>query len=222
MSELFLEQKPSWMYQDPAHYSAPYATSLIGAKVAKSLITLKNSKIDKLAATQKKLMKSSRFSNIDSIYISADKLESSTSGPVENKNANNNLMQFDYLRMHPNSKLNLNADMFPLALFVRSDSNHNAFEMNLVTESGLSVNASIGSRHLDTNGHRFIYTSIPLPLLWGQKLITSFSPTAFTLAILPECQPAENTASFDCFYPGSKDSREHYLDLIGILFVVQK
>lgn len=219
MSELFLGDKPSWMYEDSLHYSRPYATSMIGAQVAKHLISLKNTN-NKLSDIYIKLIKSTHFSNVEMVYFAAHKFENFIDGKFKKKNSANKLMKLDYLRMYQASNLTLDIGMFPLVLFIKSDCNHAAIKINLLINNKI-FDSLVISRHAAVDNKNFVYAAIPLPFLWGQKLVTSFLSSVMTLTVPVECEITENTVRFDGFEIEPTKVTEQYLDLIGILFVLE-
>lgn len=220
MSELFLGKTPAWMYRDQAHYATPHATSIIGAVIAQRLLGLRAEGADRLNATCAKLMAQSPFSNVELVYVPALNLEQFATGRVEKGHSGNRLMHLDYLRMHPGSRLELHTEMFPLAIYLKSDASHDMVSLAISSPAGLSQSVHFGTRHADTDSYGFIYSSIPLPLLWGNTLLAPFGASAFALAVPEQHQAAGEAINFDCFGTGHPSAADHYLDLVSVLFVV--
>lgn len=219
MAALFMEQAPDWLYRDEAHYDAPQATSIIGSLVARRLLELVAQRAETVAQTCARMLATSPHAALNLMYVPAVNLQQFTSGPVRAERAENRLMRVDYLRMLPGSRLELRSAMFPLALFVKSDAAHDTLQLDLSTEAGLSFSARVATRHADTEAFSFIYSSIPLPLLWGDTLVTPFG--ASTLAVgVPE-QGGAAQVGFDCYAGGKPGAPERHLDLVGVLLLVQ-
>lgn len=219
MSALFLGRAPDWMYRDAAHYDTPHATAIIGALVAQRLLALKAQGAETLAATAARLQQVSPFARTEVIYIPALNLQQFTSGPVQPGRVANRLMHVNFLRLLPGGRLDLRSEMFPLALFIKSDPQHDALQLTLSTDAGLNVDTRVCTRHLDTESYDFIYSSIPLPLLWSQSLLTPFIPSMLSVSVPP--QAGGTQVGFDCFAPGKPDAAERYLDLVGVLLLAQ-
>jgi hypothetical protein len=219
MSALFMEQMPDWMYRDEAHYDAPHATSIIGALVARRLLELVAQKAEHVAQVCARMQATSPFATLDLMYVPAVNLQQFVTGPAQPAHAENRLMRVDYLRMLPGSRLELRSAMFPLALFLKSDACHDALQLDLGTEAGLSFSARVATRHADTEAFSFIYSSIPLPLLWSETLVTPFGPSTLAVGVPPQAGGAQ--VGFDCYAGGKPGAPERYLDLVGILLLVQ-
>lgn len=220
MSALFLGRPPEWMYRDAAHYDTPHATSIIGALVAQRLLTLKAHNAEPLSATLARLLPVSPFAKTEAMYIPALNLQQFTSGPVEPGHVSNRLMQLDYLRMLPGSRLDLNSAMFPLAIFLKSDPQHDALQLELDTPEGLSINTRVVTRHADTETLSFIYSSIPLPLLWSHSLLMHYGASKLGVSVPVEAGGGQT--GFDCYAPGLPGLAERRLDLVGLLMLVQQ
>ncbi|MES2741364.1 MAG: SGNH/GDSL hydrolase family protein [Pseudomonadota bacterium] len=219
LSELFLDRQPDWLYSDQAHYAAPQATDLVGAMVARRLLTVAGSGPEPLSATCARLLATSPFAAIELAYVPAVNLRQFTSGPVDTGHAGNRLMQLDYLRLHPGARLHLRTEMFPLALFVKSDANHDRIALRLREGEAAPRAGQVGVRHTDTDSFSFIYSSIPLPLLWQPTLVRPFGASELELTV-PARGDAPPPACFDCFGAGRAGAADPYLDLISVLFVV--
>ncbi len=219
LSELFLGRKPDWLYADQAHYAAPQATDLVGAEVARRLLALAEGGAPRLDATRERLLATSPHAGVELAYVPAVNLRQFTSGPVELGHAGNRLMRLDYLRLHPGGRLHLRTEMFPLALFVKSDAHHDRVTLRLSEGDAPARAGQIATRHADTDSFSFIYSSIPLPLLWEQTLVRPFGASDLELAVPPAGQTAA-VAGFDCFGAGRAGTDPTYLDLISVLFVV--
>jgi hypothetical protein len=220
MSSLFLGRAPDWMYRDAAHYDTPHATSIIGALVAQRLLTLKAQNAEPLATTLARLQTVSPFAKTEVMYIPAVNMQQFLSGPVEPGHIANRLMQLDYVRMLPGSRLDLNSAMFPLALFLKSDPHHDALQLELSTPEGLSVNTRVATRHADTETLPFIYSSIPLPLLWSHSLLMHYGASQLAVSVPQDAGGAQT--GFDCYGPGLPGSAQRHLDFIGLLMLVQQ
>jgi hypothetical protein len=212
MSALFLGRAPD--------YDAPHATAIIGALVARHLLTLKAQGAEPLSATAARLQTVSPFARLQALYIPALNLQQFSSGPVQPGRVANRLMQLDYLRMLPGSRLDLNSEMFPLALFLKSDPQHDALQLELSAADGLAFNGRVATRHADTETLPFIYSSIPLPLLWSHSLLMRYGPSRLGVSVPVEAGGAQ--VGFDCYAGGKPDAAERHLDLIGILMLVQQ
>jgi len=219
MAALFMERLPDWLYRDEAHYDAPQATSIIGALLARRLLELVAQRVENVAQTCARMQATSPYATLNLMYVPAVNLQQFTSGPVQAARVENRLMRVDYLRMLPGSRLELRSAMFPLALFLKSDAAHDALQLDLATEAGLSFSARVATRHADTEAYGFIYSSIPLPLLWGDTLVAPFGPS--TLAVGVPAQAGAAQVGFDCYAGGKPGAPERYLDLVGILLLVQ-
>ena len=219
MSALFLGRAPDWMYRDEAHYSAPHATSIIGALVARRLLELVAARAEPVSAVCQRMLADSPYAKTELIYVPAVNLQQFTSGPVQVSHVVNRLMRVDFLHMLPGSELTLRSEMFPLALFIKSDRHHDALQLGLRTPEGLHIDTRVATRHLDTDSYSFIYSSIPLPLLWSQSLLTPFSASTLTVGVPHEAGGAR--VGFDCFAPGAPGATDRYLDLAGVLLLAQ-
>lgn len=221
LSCTFLGKKPAWLYKDAAHYSAPHATSLIGAFIAKRLLDLEGEGAQPLSMTLASLALIGGNRKYEIFYIPAVNLVSHITGKVAITHIANRLMILSFLRMHPGSKLYIKSEMFPLALYLKSDPQHGFARLTTSSESGLNGTLSFPTRHADTSVLPFIYTSIPVPLLFGQSLRQEFGPSHFELAVEKRGAGAASVSMFDCFVDDRRDGPENYLDLIGILFAVE-
>ena len=220
MSALFLGRAPEWMYRDAAHYDTPHATSIIGALVAQRLLTLKAQNAEPLSSTLARLQALSPFAKTEAMYIPALNLQQFTSGPVEPGHIANRLMQLDYLRMLPGSRLELNSEMFPLALFLKSDPHHDTLQLELSTPEGFAIDTRVVTRHADTETLPFIYSSIPLPLLWSHSLVMHYG--ASRLGVSVPLDAGGGQTGFDCYAPGLPNAPQRHLDFIGLLMLVQQ
>jgi lysophospholipase L1-like esterase len=220
MSGLFLGRAPAWMYRDAAHYDTPHATSIIGALVAQRLLTLKAQNAEPLASTLARLDVLSPFAKTEVMYIPALNLRQFVSGPAEPGRIANRLMTLDYLRMLPGSRLDLHSEMFPLAVFLKSDPHHDALQLELSTADGLAINTRVATRHADTETLPFIYSSIPLPLLWSHSLVMRYGASRLGVSVPLEAGGAQT--GFDCYAPGLPQAPQRHLDLVGLLMLAQK
>ncbi|TFW31094.1 SGNH/GDSL hydrolase family protein [Duganella callida] len=221
MSALFLGRAPDWMYRDPAHYETPQATSIIGALVAQRLLALKlHGGAEPLSETAARLQSLSPFAKTEVMYVPALNLQQFTQGPVTPGHVGNRLMQLDYLRMLPGSRLDLHSEMFPLALFLKSDPHHDNFQLDLTTPEGLAIHTRVVTRHADTETLPFIYSSIPLPLLWSHSLLMHYGASQLGLSVPLDAGGAQS--GFDCYAPGLPGAPERHLDLVGLLLLVQQ
>lgn len=217
LADLFLDQPPAWLYGDEAHYAAPWATALIGCEIARRLTALLDTAAP-LAAAWARMQALSPHGALEMIYVPAAGLAQFAAGPAALQQDGNRLMQLTYLRMAAGSTLAVRTEMFPLALYLKSDARHASVRLTLESV-GLSGSVVTGTRHADTATLRFICTNLPVPLLFGQALAVPFGASAFEIAVpaAPETGAATN---FDCFgaAPGQPD--QHF-DLCGILFVTR-
>jgi hypothetical protein len=226
LSSLFLQFAPDWLYSDSAHYAVPQASSIVGALVAQQLLVLLSRRghgdgggAAPVSAVWQRLHARSPFAGVEMVYVPALALQPYTSGPVQAGHAANRLMQLDYLRMQPGSRLELNSAMYPLAVFLKADAQHDALQLDLQGADGSAHALRVATRHIDTDGRNFIHTNIPLPLLWGATLAVPFVPTRLVLSVPPEAGGAQ--AAFDCFGAGLPQASGRYLDLTGILMLSQ-
>lgn len=219
MSDLFMGKKPAWMYRDPAHYSTPYATSIIGSLVAARLLKIASEGAAPLRSTYRTLLSVSPFANLDLAYLPAGKLGELAAGPVQREQASNRLLQVDYLRMHPGSRLAMRSNMFPLALYLKSDASHALARVSIHSDAGPALTVQIGTRHADTERYTFICTNVPLPLVFGHTLVMSFGPTTFELSVPEVPDPTTATVDFDWFSHLPKSADSPHLDVIGVLLV---
>ncbi|SFV13540.1 SGNH/GDSL hydrolase family protein [Pseudoduganella namucuonensis] len=225
LAALFLGNKPAWLYRDEAHYAAPHATALVGAAIAARLLELARGNggapAETLAVTAQRLLASSPHAGMELVYVPAANLAQFAKGPAEPARVGNRLMQLDCLRMHPGASLALSSEMFPLALFLKSDRQHDRLRLTL-SGAGIAATVEVGTRHADTATLPFIYSCVPLPLLFSHALVRDFGPTAFEVAVPAPAAPAGPVASFDCFSQAPAPVPEPRLDLVGLLFVVGK
>lgn len=220
LSSLFLGRAPAWLYRDPAHYDTPHATSIVGAIVAQRLLTLKAQNAEPLTATVARLQSVSPFTRLQAMYLPGVNLEQFTSGPVQRAHTGNRLMQLDYLRMLPGSRLELNSEMFPLALFLKSDPQHDALQLELSSDDGLVFTPRVAPRHADTETLPFVYSSIPLPLLWSHSLLRRYGASRLAVSVPEQAGGAQS--GFDCYAGGRPDAPERHLDLVGVLMLVEQ
>lgn len=216
LADLFLDRPPAWLYGDEAHYAAPYATALIGCEIARRLPALR-AQAEPLSATWERMRTLSPHGALETIYVPATGLAQFATGPAEVLRDGNRLMQLTFLRMRAGSRLALRTEMFPLALYLKSDERHDSVRLS-VEGAGLSGTVVTGTRHADTATLRFICSNLPVPLLFGQRLAVPFGPTAFDIAVAPRA--AGPVANFDCFGTGVPEADGHF-DLCGILFVAR-
>lgn len=223
LSALFLQQAPHWLYSDSAHYAVPQAASIVGALVARHLLTLHARRgaagAEPVSAVWQRLQASSPFAGVELIHVPALALAPFISGPTQPGHAANRLMALDYLRLLPGSRLELNSAMYPLALFFKADAAHDMVQLELQCADGTAHAQRVATRHLDTNERNFIHSNIPLPLLWSESLVTPFLPTRFVISLPPERERAE--VAFDCFGPGLPQASGRHFDLTGILMLSQ-
>lgn len=223
LSALFLQYAPDWLYSDSAHYAVPQASSVVGALVAQQLLVLLARRgqpgAETLAQLWPRVQASSPYADIELVYVPATALQAYVTGPCQPGRAENRLMRLDYLRLLPTSQLTLNSAMYPLALFLKSDAQHDWLHVDLQVADGSSHALNVATRHLDTGPNNFIHSNIPLPLLWGATLCVPFLPTRLTLT-MPLQRGGAQTA-FDCFDAGQPGLSEHYCDLTGLLMLSQ-
>lgn len=220
LSSLFLGRAPAWLYRDPAHYDTPHATSIVGAIVAQRLLTLAAQHAEPLSVTAARLQAVSPFARLHAMYLPGLNLQQFATGPVQPGHTGNRLMQLDYLRMLPGSRLELNSEMFPLALFLKSDPHHDALQLELSSDDGLAFNARVATRHADTETLPFVYSSIPLPLLWSHSLLRPYGASRLAVSVPEQAGGAQT--GFDCYAPGLPDAPERYLDLVGVLMLAEQ
>lgn len=214
LGQRFAGDPPAWLYGDEAHYSAPDATAMIGNEVARRLAA-RDDEMETLSVTWQRMQQLSPHGAFDMFYVPAANLLQFVTGPAEPGQDGNRLMQLSYLRMHAGSRLAMRTEMFPLALYLKSDAGHDSVRVSVDSEA---VRGSVvtGTRHADTDSCRFICSNLPLPLLFGSTLAMPFGPAAFELHVEDDRPPA--TTNFDCFGRGGVHGAQ-YLDLCAILFV---
>lgn len=217
-AELFLGRPPAWLYGDEAHYVTPYATALIGCEIARRLPAITAS-AEPLALTWRRLQALSPHGTLESVYVQAAALAGFAAGPATLQHDANRLMRLSYLRMEPGSTLAIHTEMFPLALYLKSDAGHHDLR---VTVDGASFSGSVttATRHADTGSYRFICSNLPVPLLFGHRLAVPFGPSRLELAVAPP-QDATPRSDFDCFVPAAAAPQDVHFDLCGILFVAR-
>lgn len=222
LATLFLGVKPAWLYRDPAHYAAPYATALVGAAIAARLLELaRHGGAEPLSQTWQRMLDSSPHAGLELVHVPAANLIQFASGPVEPGQVSNRLMQLPYLRMHPGASLGLRSEMFPLALFLKSDRQHDRMQLSL-SGAGIETRLEVATCHADTAALPFIYANVPVPLLLSHELVRPFGACAFEISVPQQAAPAGHVSSFDCFGRAAAPAAQHYLDLVGVLFVVDK
>lgn len=223
LSSLFLQYAPDWLYSDSAHYAVPQASSLVGALVAQQLLVLLARRgqpgAETLAQVWPRLQASSPYAGIELVYVPATALQPYVTGPCQPGRAENRLMTLDYLRLLPGSRLELNSAMYPLALFLKSDTRHDWLQLDLQVADGTAHALNVATRHIDAGPDNFIHSNIPLPLLWSETLCTPFLPTRLTLSM--PLQRGGAQTGFDCFGAGLPGVSEHYCDLTGLLMLSQ-
>ena len=218
LADLFLDQPPAWLYGDEAHYAAPYATALIGCEIARRLPALLET-AEPVSATWRRMQALTPHGAVEAMYVPAAGLAQFVSGPAAPEQDGNRLMQLNFLRMRAGSRLAMRTEMFPLALYLKSDAGHASIRLAL-EGSSLSGAVVTGTRHADTATLRFICTNLPVPLLFGETLALPFGPTAFEIAVSPAAGGMATAANFDCFGAAPASSDQHF-DLCGILFVTR-
>lgn len=216
LADLFGGQPPAWLHGDEAHYAAPYATTLIGCEVARRLLELPKTTAS-LKDTWTRMQALSPHGALEMIYVPATGLAQFATGPAALRQDGNRLMQLTCLRMAAGSALAMRTDMFPLALYLKSDAQHASIRLTLESAS-LSGSVVTGTRHADAATLRFICSNLPVPLLFSQALALPFGPTAFEIEVTQDA--AEVAVNFDCF-GASPAQPDQYFDLCGILFVAR-
>jgi hypothetical protein len=216
LGEFFLCDPPAWLYGDAAHYAAPCATAMIGSEVARRLLALPGG-TETLAVTWQRMQHLSPHGALEMFHVPAANLAQFADGPVELGQDGNRLMQLSFLRMHAGSRLAMRTEMFPLAVYLKSDAGHDSVRVSLDSDA---VRGSVvtGTRHSDTDSCRFICSNVPLPLLFGTTLAVPFGPASLELSVEDGAPSA--TANFDCFSRGAVAGTQ-YLDLCAILFVAR-
>ena|SRR5665213_1691405 len=223
MAELFLGKKPEWLYKDAGHYVTPQATSIIGSLVAAHLLQLTKSRAESIRTTHQKFTALNICRNVTHSYMPAGSLLPKKDSDFQIAEAHNRLMHLSYVRMLPGKGLNIKSNMFPLAIYLKSDAHHDAVRLSVVstdTEPSFSLQTLCSTCHADTIKLRFVYSSIPVPFLFGDLLSVKFTPTEFALFV--PAASAEITGPvkmFDAFVANQNPARENYLDLVGVLFV---
>ncbi|WP_198120631.1 SGNH/GDSL hydrolase family protein [Massilia rhizosphaerae] len=216
LADLFLDHPPAWLYGDEAHYATPQATALIGCEIARRLLVARTQDAP-LSAIWERLQTISPHGSLEMAYVPAAGLAQFVSGPAELMLDGNRLMQLTFLRMREGSTLALRTEMFPLALYLKSDAQHDSVRLSLES-AGVSGTVTTGTRHVATDALRFVCCNVPVPLLFGHQLAVSFGTTAFEIAMTPGT--AAPVANFDCFGMGIPAPDRHF-DLCGILFVAR-
>ncbi|MGL4768111.1 MAG: hypothetical protein ACRCV6_08570 [Formosimonas sp.] len=218
LSELFLDLKPDWLYLNEAHYSSPHGTTLVGSMVAAKLLELHaNAMPDNLTSTLHKINSRTPFEPYHVHYLTAHELKAYASANTTLHTASNRLMSVDYLHMPLGSQLNIERPLFPLALVFKSDKNHGHVHLLLDFKNGTYISTDIGTCHADTQTFNFIYSSLPLPLLFRHELQTPFEHTRLELNVT-ESSP-NGAANLDTFNHVAANAQLNHLDLIGILYV---
>lgn len=215
--EFFVGGTPDWLYGDEAHYSVPYAAAMIGSELARRLPALRDS-AETLGFTWQRMQQLSPHGELQMFYVPGASLAQFASGPAEVRQDGNRLMQLSFLRMHAGCRLAMRTEMFPLALYLKSDAQHDSVRVTVDSE-GLRGAVVTGTRHADTASYRFICSNLPLPLLFGTSLAVPFGAATLELAV-PESGAEPATANFDCFGAGAVAGRQHF-DLCGVLFVAR-
>jgi hypothetical protein len=218
LADLFLDQPPAWLYGDEAHYAAPYATALVGCEIARRLPALLET-AEPVSATWRRMQALTPHGALEAVYVPAAGLAQFAAGPAALEQDGNRLMQLDFLRMRTGSRLAMRSEMFPLALYLKSDAGHCSIRLT-VEGSGVAGAVATGTRHADTATLRFICSNLPLPLLFGDTLALPFGPTAFEIAVPAADDGGAGAANFDCFGAGPALPDQHF-DLCGILFVTR-
>ena len=76
----------------------------------------------------------------------------------------------------------------------------------------------ISTIHIDTNSVPFVYSSIPIPFLYGNSLMIKYSPIHFEINVGGDVF-SKNVSSFDCFQALEKEELQSHFDFVGILLV---
>lgn len=218
LADLFLDAPPAWLYGDEAHYATPYATALIGCEIARRLPALV-AQAEPVAAAWRRMQALSPHGALEMIYVPATGLAPFATGPAALQQDGNRLMQLTFLRMAAGSTLAMRTEMFPLALYLKSDAGHARARVTLES-AGVNGAVVTGTRHADTATLRFICTNLPLPLLFGDTLAPPFGASAFEIAVPAVDDAGVRAANFDCF--GAAPAHpDQYFDLCGVLFVTR-
>jgi hypothetical protein len=217
-ADLFLGRPPEWLYGDEAHYAVPQAATLLACEIARRLPALR-AQAEPLARTHERLQAWSPHRGLEAVHVPATALAQFASGPVAVQQDANRLMRLDFLRMGSGSRLAMRTEMFPLALYLKSDAQHHAVRLTL-DSAALRGSVTAATRHADTGTLRFICANLPVPLLFGAQLAVPFGPAAFELAVTAPADGAPS-ANFDCFGIAPAAPPDTHFDLCGILFVTQ-
>ncbi|GGC07664.1 SGNH/GDSL hydrolase family protein [Pseudoduganella buxea] len=217
-ADLFLGRVPDWLYGDEAHYAAPHGTTLIGCEIARRLPRLLQEAAP-LEATWARMQAVSPHGSLAMFYVPAAGLAQFASGPVEVRRDANRLMDLTFLRLGAGSALAMRTEMFPLAVYLKSDAQHHDLALTVESE-GVNGTVVTATRHADTASFRFICSNLPVPLLFGNTLAVPFGPASFELAMTPPAAPAVR-ADFDCFGAAAQPPPAPHCDLCGILFVAR-
>ncbi len=214
MYDLFGGNMPAWLYKDGAHYSKPFGTDLIGAFVVKKIETTLYSSQNFVKDTWHQFFKSSSYLPISSEFLTPARIFDSSSLLTEK----NSLMTVSYRRLEKNMGIRISLDAFPLALFIKSDAKHAVLNVGIDSPDflGHGTISSVSTCHADTNHHKFIYTSIPIPFLFSQSLLNIGGATTLEIFV-PTDWNKWSIRSFDAFI--INEEFENYCDLAGILTV---
>jgi hypothetical protein len=218
LADLFLGQPPAWLYGDEAHYAAPQATMLVACEIARRLPGILDSAAP-VSAAWTRMQALSPHGSLEMFYVPAAGLAQFCTGPAALQQDGNRLMQLTYLRMAAGSRLAMRTEMFPLAVYLKSDAGHGSVRVS-IDGAGIGGSVVTGTRHADTATLRFICSNLPVPLLFGQALAVPFGPASFELAVEPPEAQAANVTNFDCFGLGPAVPEQHF-DLCGVLFVAR-
>jgi hypothetical protein len=216
--QTFFERKPSWLYKDTAHYNSPYTTEIIGSYIARRILEMRinlNKGGVKLSEVNIKLLNKTEY-NIK--YLPSSNMVRYMTGEYEALSANNKLMNLEFIRMYPGSKLNIDANMYPIALYIKSDKNHYYGKLKFNDDINNKAEICFSICHADTSVLPFIYTSIPVPLLTDTNLRRNFGASNFELEVIDRLPNGIPINSFDCFIE-MEPNNDRYLDLLGILFI---
>jgi len=220
LNDFFMNMKPSWLYHDPAHYSEPAAVSLIGNLVAREVLDIEKRGAEEISSLRGRLADYHWAAGLKLSYVPArDLLKFVEGGRAELMVYENRLIKVEHLRICAGAGLSLNRRDYPFVLYVKSDSMHRSAHLSLSNPSGGTSTYLFSTKHFDVGGKPTVFSSIPVPFLFGHELDVDYPPTSLCLRVPVELPAEEPFRQFDCFVDTRDMEDPGYLDVSGILFV---
>lgn len=219
LSYLFAQQAPDWLYSDPAHYTTPEATDIIGSMVGRFLIEQARTKTRQpISETYRKIRAMPQAAPFRLRHLSAEALAEQAHGDWELVVRANSVMSAPALRLRPGGGLKL-AEA-PFSISVLSDRLH---DWGRVTRGGASP-VAVSTRYMAVDDpavnpddrDRFFYSGIPYQLL-RPNLPPTRDIAPFELALEGADGALPELLAFDSFLSHDlRPAADRRLDLAGM------